>query len=123
MIASAPSDFTDMVNMGMRIEEGVREGRLVKEGGSSNSVKKFGVGFPKKKEQDVSAVVHRRPRQRYQQQHIVVVAPAYHPQFLQQSQPKVHQRQQQPQFTQQQPQYIQQNIPQPQQRPQQQVRP
>ncbi|KAI5407897.1 hypothetical protein KIW84_053949 [Lathyrus oleraceus] len=27
MIASAPSDFTEMVNMGMRLEEGVREGR------------------------------------------------------------------------------------------------
>ncbi|KAI5384955.1 hypothetical protein KIW84_071808 [Lathyrus oleraceus] len=28
MISSAPSDFTEMVNMGMRLEEGVREGRL-----------------------------------------------------------------------------------------------
>ena len=28
MIASAPSDFTEMVNMGVRLEEGVREGRL-----------------------------------------------------------------------------------------------
>jgi len=31
MIASAPSDFSKMVNIGMRLEEGVREGRLVKE--------------------------------------------------------------------------------------------
>lgn len=76
MITSAPSDFTDMVNMGMRLEEGDRGGRLVKEGGSSSGVKKFGVGFPKKKEQDVSAVVHIRPRQRYQQQYIAAVAPA-----------------------------------------------
>lgn len=67
MIASASSDFTDMVNMGMRLEEGVREGRLVKEGGSSSGVKKFRVGFPKKKKQDASVMVHRRPRQRYQQ--------------------------------------------------------
>lgn len=66
MIASAPSDFTNMVNMGMRLEEGVYEGRLVKEGGSSSGVRKFRVGFPKKKEQDVSVVVHRRPKQRYQ---------------------------------------------------------
>lgn len=66
MIASELNEFNDVVNMGMRIEEGVHEGRLVKEGGSSSSVKKFGVGFPKKKEQDVSTVVHRRPRQRYQ---------------------------------------------------------
>ena len=35
MIASAPSDFTEMVNMGMRLEEGVREGRLSKDEGSS----------------------------------------------------------------------------------------
>ena len=30
MVASAPSDFTEMVNMGVRLEEAVREGRLVK---------------------------------------------------------------------------------------------
>ncbi|XP_058774882.1 uncharacterized protein LOC131649152, partial [Vicia villosa] len=53
MIASAPSDFTEMVNMGMRLEEGVRTGRLTKEGGSSSGTKKFGSGFPKKKEQSV----------------------------------------------------------------------
>ena len=35
MIASAPSDFTEMVNMGMRLEEGVREGSLTREEGSS----------------------------------------------------------------------------------------
>jgi hypothetical protein len=40
MIASAPSDFTEMVNMGMRLEEGVREGRLSKEEVSSS--KKYG---------------------------------------------------------------------------------
>ncbi|XP_050875325.1 uncharacterized protein LOC127078957 [Lathyrus oleraceus] len=87
MIASAPSDFTNMVNMGMRLEEGVCEVRLVKEGGSSSGVRKFRVGFPEKKEQDVSAVVHRRLTQIYQQQHVAAVDPAYQPQFLQQSQP------------------------------------
>ncbi|XP_058747178.1 uncharacterized protein LOC131620188, partial [Vicia villosa] len=56
MIASAPSDFTEMVNMGMRLEEGVRTGRLTKEGGSSSGTKKFGSGFPKKKEQSVDMV-------------------------------------------------------------------
>ncbi|KAI5421372.1 hypothetical protein KIW84_044985 [Lathyrus oleraceus] len=40
MIASAPSDFTEMVNMGMRLEEGVREGRLTREEGSS--AKRYG---------------------------------------------------------------------------------
>jgi hypothetical protein len=33
MIASAPSDFTEMVNMGMRLKEGVREGRLAEDSG------------------------------------------------------------------------------------------
>ena len=31
MIASVPNDFTEMVNMGMRLEEGVCEGQLSKE--------------------------------------------------------------------------------------------
>ncbi|XP_050918505.1 uncharacterized protein LOC127135924 [Lathyrus oleraceus] len=34
MVASAPNDFTEMVNMGKRLEEGVSEGLLVKESGS-----------------------------------------------------------------------------------------
>ena len=50
MIASALNDFTEMVNMGMQLDEGVHEGRLAKEGGSYNSVRKFGNGFPRKKE-------------------------------------------------------------------------
>jgi hypothetical protein len=41
MIASAPSDFTEMVNMGMWLEEGVREGRLTRDEGSSS--KRYGV--------------------------------------------------------------------------------
>ncbi|XP_058725876.1 uncharacterized protein LOC131597183 [Vicia villosa] len=57
MIASAPSDFTEMVNMGMRLEEGVRTGRLTKEGGSSSGTKKFGSSFPKKKEQSVDMII------------------------------------------------------------------
>ncbi|KAI5402156.1 hypothetical protein KIW84_066564 [Lathyrus oleraceus] len=53
MIASAPSDFTEMVNMGMRLEEGVREGRLSKDEGSST--KRYGA-FAKKKDGEVHAV-------------------------------------------------------------------
>src|SRR3954465_14168088 len=49
MIASAPSDFTEMVNMGMHLEEGVRMGRLTKEGGFSSGTKNFGSGFQKRK--------------------------------------------------------------------------
>ncbi|XP_050895733.1 uncharacterized protein LOC127102407 [Lathyrus oleraceus] len=57
MIVNPPSDFTDMMNMGMRLEEGVREGRLVKEGGSSRGVRNLEVGFSKKKEKDISVVM------------------------------------------------------------------
>ncbi|KAI5418292.1 hypothetical protein KIW84_042794 [Lathyrus oleraceus] len=74
MIASAPSDFTEMVNMGMRLEEGVREGRLTKDEGSSS--KRYGA-FAKKKDGEAhvvqSHVKPRRPSMRrkpqYQQQH------------------------------------------------------
>ncbi|KAI5413516.1 hypothetical protein KIW84_057911 [Lathyrus oleraceus] len=53
MIASAPSDFTETVNMGMRLEEGVREGRLSRDEGSS--AKRYG-SFVKKKEGETHVV-------------------------------------------------------------------
>jgi len=59
MTASAPSDFAEMVNMGIRQEDGVREGRLVKE-----SVSTYGF---KKKDQEVS-MVKGQPRQQAPQQ-------------------------------------------------------
>lgn len=77
MVASAPTDFTDMVNMGVRLEEVVREGRLVREGSSSsNGAKRYG-GFMKKKEQETNAVSYNRPRRvsyPYQSQHRHVAA-------------------------------------------------
>ena len=45
MIASAPSDFTEMVNMGVWLEEAVLEGRLTKETEASGSSKKYGNTF------------------------------------------------------------------------------
>ncbi|KAI5388224.1 hypothetical protein KIW84_074060 [Lathyrus oleraceus] len=54
MIASAPSDFIEMVNMGMRLEEGVREGHLSKEEVSSS--KKYGNSFSRRKEGETNAV-------------------------------------------------------------------
>ncbi|KAI5418303.1 hypothetical protein KIW84_042804 [Lathyrus oleraceus] len=51
---SAPSDFTEMVNMGMRLEEGVSEGRLSKEEVSPS--KKYESGFARKKEGETNAV-------------------------------------------------------------------
>ncbi|XP_050914788.1 uncharacterized protein LOC127129693 [Lathyrus oleraceus] len=105
MMASAPSDFTEMVNMGMRLEEAVREGRLTKEAGASSHVKKFANNFSKKKESDVSVVSYGRQRRKYQHVAAVspiisppMVAPIYQPQFSHQ-----HQQHQQQQHVQQQP--------------------
>lgn len=60
MVVSAPSDFTEMVILGMRVEEGVCVGRLMKECGSSGSSKKYGNGFSKKKEHDTNAIPQER---------------------------------------------------------------
>ncbi|KAI5420236.1 hypothetical protein KIW84_044143 [Lathyrus oleraceus] len=57
---SAPNDFTEMVNMGMRLEEGVHEGRLSKEEVSSS--KKYGSSFTRKKEGETNAVSVGRQR-------------------------------------------------------------
>jgi hypothetical protein len=56
MVASAPNNFNEMVGMGIRLEEGVREGRLSKETPSSHHTKRFGGGYPKKKEHDVGMI-------------------------------------------------------------------
>jgi hypothetical protein len=77
MIASAPNDFTEMVNMGMRLEEGVREGRLVKESGSSNiHTRKFESSFSKKKEQEVGMVAQGGPKGGNYQHHVATVPSA-----------------------------------------------
>ncbi|KAI5440505.1 hypothetical protein KIW84_010111 [Lathyrus oleraceus] len=54
MIASSPNDFTEMVNMEMRLEEGVREGRLTKEEASAS--KKYSGSFSKRKEGETNSV-------------------------------------------------------------------
>jgi hypothetical protein len=54
MIASAPNDFTKMVNMGMRLEEGVWEGWLSKD--EAFASKKYGGSFSKKKEGETNTV-------------------------------------------------------------------
>ncbi|XP_050889160.1 uncharacterized protein LOC127094363 [Lathyrus oleraceus] len=73
MVASAPSYFTEMVNMGLRLEEGVRE-RWLKEGSSFDGSKRYGNGLPKKKEHDATAISqerHRRlPRNSQRHQHV-----------------------------------------------------
>jgi len=50
MVASAPNDFTEMASMGMLLEKGAREGRLVRESAPASNAKKFGNNFPRKKE-------------------------------------------------------------------------
>lgn len=73
MVATAPNNFNEMVIMGMRLEEGVREGRLTIESGSSgNSAgssstgnKKFGNGYPKKSTPEVGMVAHGGPQPVY----------------------------------------------------------
>ncbi|KAI5398880.1 hypothetical protein KIW84_064315 [Lathyrus oleraceus] len=108
MIASAPSDFTKMVNMGMRLEEGVREGRLTRDEGSP--AKHYGA-FEKKKEgeaHDVSSHIKQRPsvkrktvRPASNQHQMAHIAPAFreaqHYQHQQQHQqyPQQHHRSQQ----------------------------
>src|SRR4030043_219123 len=56
MIGVASHNFTDMVGMGMRIEEALRVGRLSREGAPSNQAKKYGNNFAKKREKEVSMV-------------------------------------------------------------------
>ena len=68
MISSAPSDFTEKVNMGMRLEEGVREGWLWKEEVSSS--KRYGGSFGKKKDNEANVIIsgrQRRPQARRSQ--------------------------------------------------------
>ncbi|KAK2430309.1 hypothetical protein QL285_028656 [Trifolium repens] len=78
MIASAPSDFTEMVNMGMRLEEGVREGRLAKESGSSNVHTRGYRGNFSKKEHEVGMVAQREPRGiNYQHHQIAATSSGY----------------------------------------------
>jgi len=91
MVGSAPKNFAEMVGTGVQLEEGVREGRLVKVETSPSGTKGFGNNFPRKKEQEVSMVAHGRPQPQHlppQPQH-----PPPHPQYP----PQQPYQQQQPQ--------------------------
>jgi len=77
MLGCATQKFTDMVDMGVRIGEWVRKGRVSKEGSSlvvsasgssgnsSNGAKKFGNSYSKKTAQEVGMVAHGRPQPIY----------------------------------------------------------
>ncbi|XP_050889460.1 uncharacterized protein LOC127094709 [Lathyrus oleraceus] len=64
-----PRDFTEMVGVGVQLEEGIKEGRVASDNyASASSTKTFG-GWKKKKEGDPNAASHHRPiniRQQYQ---------------------------------------------------------
>ncbi|KAK2437857.1 hypothetical protein QL285_022701 [Trifolium repens] len=76
MVASVPNNFTEMVAMGMRLEEGVREGRLMKGDASANNAKMFGIGYPRKKEQEVGMVTYGGPRLEYPvYPHVAAISP------------------------------------------------
>ena len=79
MVESAPSDFTEMVGVGVLLEEAVREGRLTK-GEGTRGVKKLAYGFTKKKDGDTNDVIQERrmnaPRRNYQRhQQVASVTP------------------------------------------------
>lgn len=78
MVASTHSDFIGMVNMGLRLKEGVREGRL-REGGSAENSRNYGNGLPKKKEHDANAISQekrmRLPRNSQPHYHVEFVTP------------------------------------------------
>lgn len=78
MVASVPSDFTKMVNMGLRLGEGVLEGRL-REGSSSDSSRMYKNALTKKKEYDANTIsqekCRRPPRNSQGHQHMASVTP------------------------------------------------
>ena len=79
MVANAPSDFTEMVGVGVRLEEAVREGRLTRSE-NSGSTKKPSYGFGKNKERESNAVIQERrvntPRRNHQHhQQVASVTP------------------------------------------------
>ncbi|KAK2370575.1 hypothetical protein QL285_083616 [Trifolium repens] len=76
MVASTPNNFTEMVAMGMRLEQGVREGRLMKGDAPANNAKRFGNGYPRKKEEEVDMVTHGGSRSEYPiYTHIAAISP------------------------------------------------
>ncbi|KAK2369196.1 hypothetical protein QL285_082345 [Trifolium repens] len=89
MVASVPNNFTEMVGMGMRLEEGVRQGRLVNGNAPANNAKKFGNNFLKKKESEVGMVTHRGPRSGYPvYPHVAVISPIPQQPFNQPNRPQ-----------------------------------
>ena len=68
MVASAPSDFTEMVSIGVRLNEAVREERLLKDESYSGK-KKSSYGFSKNKEGEMNDVVQERRNRPQRRRH------------------------------------------------------
>ena len=78
MIGSVSSSFTDLVTIGQRLEEGIKNGKVSKAAESSGVKKSFGNFQKKKEEVNVDSTERRRPRQRaqyYDQPFVAAVAP------------------------------------------------
>ncbi|GAU40248.1 hypothetical protein TSUD_219590 [Trifolium subterraneum] len=93
--------FTEMVEMGMCLEVGVRQGRLIRENAPTNTAKKYGNSFSKKKESEVGMVTQGGPQSRYPTyQHVSAITPTSQPQMTQAPPPQYPHPYQQP-YTQQ----------------------
>ncbi|MCH97579.1 hypothetical protein A2U01_0018574 [Trifolium medium] len=65
MVASVTKNFTEMVEIGMRLEEGVRQGRLTREDALAKNTKRFGNVYPRKEEQKVGMFARGEPQSGY----------------------------------------------------------
>ncbi|GAU37187.1 hypothetical protein TSUD_30520 [Trifolium subterraneum] len=84
LVGIVSRSFTEMVEMGMCLEEGVRQGRLIRENALTNTAKKYGNHFSKKKESEVGMVAQGGPQSRYPTyQHVSAITPTSQPQMTQ----------------------------------------
>ncbi|GAU43337.1 hypothetical protein TSUD_398820 [Trifolium subterraneum] len=97
MVGIVSRSFTEMVEMGMCLEEGVHQGRLIRENAPTNTAKKYGNSFSKKKESEVGMVAQGGPQSRYPTyQHVSAITPTSQPQMTRAPPPQYPHPYQQP---------------------------
>ncbi|GAU49605.1 hypothetical protein TSUD_407700 [Trifolium subterraneum] len=97
MVGIVSRSFTEMVEMGMCLEEGVRQGRLIRENAPTNTAKKYGNSFSKKKESEVDMVTQGGTQSRYPTyQHVSAITPTSQLQMTQAPPPQYPHPYQQP---------------------------
>ncbi|GAU48362.1 hypothetical protein TSUD_282430 [Trifolium subterraneum] len=97
MVGIVSKSFTEMVEMGMCLEEGVCQGWLIKENAPTSNTKKYGNSFSKKKESEVGMVAQGGPQSRYPTyQHVSAITPTSQPQMTQAPPPQYPHPYQQP---------------------------